>query len=149
MITKIFERTVGKYSASRFGNGMICFNIVHANTKSIMKLRQSICTRSQFVTYSSRYSSSNALFSRWPPSSTTLISQLPVNLSFCLKHPFVFSHSTITFPFFHVTIRPKDRRHIDEPVGTRAFSQHCLWFAWYFLGNLSTTLRYTAESCVT
>ena len=73
---------------------MICFNIVHANTKSSMMLRQSICTQSSFIcTHYSRHNGSNALFSRRPSFSTTLTtltSQLPVNSSSSLSSPLSF-----------------------------------------------------------
>ena len=49
------------YSAIRFVNSIVCFNIVHANTKSMM-LRQSICMQSPFITPYSRYNGSNSLF---------------------------------------------------------------------------------------
>ena len=53
---------------------MIYYNIVHANTKSSMMLRQSICTYSPFVTHYSRYNGS--LFIRWQHSLTTLTTLL-------------------------------------------------------------------------
>ena len=53
---------------------MIYYNIVHANTKSSMMLRQSICTYSPFVTHYSRYNGS--LFIRWQRFLTTLTTLL-------------------------------------------------------------------------
>ena len=53
---------------------MIYYNIVHANTKLSMMLRQSICTYSPFVTHYSRYNGS--LFIRWQRFLTTLTTLL-------------------------------------------------------------------------
>ena len=126
----------GKYSASRFANGMICFNIVHANTKSNMMLRQSIC-QSPFVTRSSCYNSSNALFSRWPPSSTTLtntnfsthdcllirLSPLSIPLSFLIAPPRTCSttirghgHSQTFFPRNYSTEGPRTNWWAARPI---------------------------------
>ena len=119
-------------------------------------LRQSIC-QSPFVTRSSCYNSSNALFSRWPPSSTTLtntnfsthdcllirLSPLSIPLSFLIAPPRTCSttirghgHSQTFFPRNYSTEGPRTNwwaaRPIEVPrsfwpVGTYTFSQHCLW----------------------
>ena len=80
---------------------MICFNIVHVNTKSSMMLHQSIYTQSSFFTHYSRYNRSIALFhADHPPRQGWKQSDFSTNDCLLIRlNPFAFSHSPSTYVF--------------------------------------------------